>query len=156
MLIHVMSMTQNLSDDMTCEFMDTFKMLDENDYGQISGQQYLQALKVHGIEPDQKMSERAHSQNPINLQEFMNLMIYGTSTESWCRSEMMDVFEVFDKDQIGTINPQQIKRVLHRLGEKLSDVEIDQQFFQFDVNDEMLLEPKGFYKVVLSPEGEQK
>jgi Ca2+-binding EF-hand superfamily protein len=148
-------MANSLSDDMTCEFLDTFKMLDEHEYGQISGQQYLLALKAHGIEPDAKMNERALSQNPINLQEFMNLMMYGASTESWCRAEMIEAFEVFDKDNTGLINQQQTKRVLHRLGEKLSDVEIDQQFFQFDVNDDMLLEHQGFFRVVLSSDQSQ-
>mmetsp|Transcript_5609 Transcript_5609/g.8541 ORF Transcript_5609/g.8541 Transcript_5609/m.8541 type:complete len:150 (+) Transcript_5609:52-501(+) len=146
-----------LSDDLNNEFMDTFKMLDENDEGQISGSQLLLALKAHGIEPDGRLIERGQSSKPVSFQEYMSIIVAMTlSTDSWCRAEMQEAFDVFDKDLVGTINQHQIKRVLLRLGEKLTDSEIDQQYFQFDTNDDLQLEPKGFFKAVISNEDSTK
>ena len=141
-----------ISDDLNSEFVDTFKMLDPQDVGSISGIQLGLALKAHGIEPDQKIHELLQSSKLVTFSEYMAIIVTHLSIDSWCRAEIQEVFEVFDKDGQGTLTPHQVKRVALRLGEKMTDEEIEQQFLQFDANDELKVEIKGFSKLILSNE----
>ena len=143
-----------LSDDLNAEFLDTFKMLDPRDTGSISGTQLGLALKVHGIETtDQKIQELiTQSSKQVSFSEYITLITTNLSLESWCRHEIQEVFDVFDKEGIGNLAPQQMKRVAVRLGEKLNDDEIEQQFLQFETNDELKIELRGFASLILSSE----
>ena len=68
----------------------------------------------------------------------------------WCKLEAQEAFDVFDKEKTTTITIPQIKRVMNRIGEKLTDSEIDQQYFQFDMNNDMALDIAGFTRAVTS------
>jgi Ca2+-binding EF-hand superfamily protein len=141
-----------VSDDLNAEFIDTFKMLDPRDTGSITGTQLGLALKVHGIESaDPKLQEMiSQSSKSISFSEYIAIVLTHLSTDSWCRHEIQEVFDVFDKEGVGNLTPQQMKRVAIRLGEKLNDEEIEQQFLQFDTNDELKVEPRGFASLILS------
>lgn len=141
-----------LSDDLNAEFVDTFKMLDPQDSGAISGIQLGLALKAHGIEPDQKIHELLQSSKLVTFPEYMAIIVTHLTVDSWCRAEIQEVFEVFDKDGHGSITPHQVKRVSLRLGEKMTDEEIEQQFLQFESNEDLKVETKGFSKLILSSE----
>ncbi len=141
-----------LSDDLNSEFVDTFKMLDPQDTGSISGVQLGLALKAHGIEPDQKIHDLLQSSKLVTFPEYMAIIVTHLTVDSWCRAEIQEVFDVFDKDAHGTLTPHQVKRVALRLGEKMTDEEIEQQFLQFEANEELKVEPKGFSKLILSSE----
>lgn len=56
------------------------------------------------------------------------------SKKSECDSETMAMFRMFDKDGNGQISKHELKTVLHNLGEKLSDEEIDGMIKNADVN----------------------
>jgi calmodulin len=141
-----------ISDDLNAEFIDTFKMLDPKDSGSISGTQLGLALKVHGIEPaNTKIQEMiTQSSKSISFSEYIAIVVTHLTGDSWCRNEIQEVFDVFDKEGVGKLAPQQMKRVAVRLGEKLNDEEIEQQFLQFDTNDELKVEPRGFSALILS------
>ncbi len=139
-----------LSDDLNAEFIDTFKLLDPQDTGTITGIQVGLALKAHGIEPDLKIHDLIQSSKPVTFPEYMAIIVTHLSVDSWCHFEIQEVFDVFDKDGIGALTPHQMKRVALRLGEKLNDEEIEQQFLQFETNDETKIEMKGFSKLILS------
>lgn len=142
----------SISDDLNAEFIDTFKMLDPQDRGTITGGQLALAFKVHGLEPDIKVQEVLQSTKSISFSEYITIMISHLSTDSWCRHEIQDVFEVFDKEGVGSLTAAQMKRVTLRLGEKLTDEEIEQQFLQFETNDDLKVEPRGFSALILSNE----
>jgi calmodulin len=140
----------SISDDLNAEFVDTFKMLDPNDTGSITGIQLALALKVHGIEPDIKIHELLQSSKSLTFAEYIAIIVAHLSLDSWCRSEMQEVFEIFDKEGVGSLTYHQMKRVTMRLGEKLTDEEVEQQFGQFDANDDLKVEQRSFAALILS------
>jgi calmodulin len=139
-----------LSDDLNAEFIDTFKMLDPHDSGSITGIQLALALKVHGIEPDIKIHEILQSSKSVTFPEYIAIIVAHLSLDSWCRTEIQEVFDIFDKEGAGSLTHHQMKRVTMRLGEKLTDDEVEQQFLQFEINDEVKVEPRGFASLILS------
>jgi Ca2+-binding EF-hand superfamily protein len=73
-----------------------------------------------------------------------------SESSHWCKLEVQEAFDVFDKEKSGVITIPQFKRVINRIGEKLTDSEIDQQYFQFDMNNDNALDINGFSKAAIS------
>ncbi len=87
----------------------------------------------------------------VDLNEYMSFILtYCTSQNVWCMNEMSEIFSLFDREQCGYITPAQFKRTFMRVGEKLTDAEIETQMDDFDLNDDEYLEAAGFYKMMLS------
>lgn len=57
--------------------------------------------------------------------------------------ELQASFKVFDKDNNGTIDKNELKKVLTSLGEKLKDSEVDEMFKAADVNSDGKIQYKG-------------
>eukprot|EP00603_Paraphysomonas_imperforata_P007786 CAMPEP_0114431814 /NCGR_PEP_ID=MMETSP0103-20121206/10813_1 /TAXON_ID=37642 ORGANISM="Paraphysomonas imperforata, Strain PA2" /NCGR_SAMPLE_ID=MMETSP0103 /ASSEMBLY_ACC=CAM_ASM_000201 /LENGTH=151 /DNA_ID=CAMNT_0001601429 /DNA_START=57 /DNA_END=512 /DNA_ORIENTATION=- len=146
-----MSTKQGLSEDMSQELMATFKMLDQNDEGSIDFNKMTLALKVHGFEPSAETLAQIKKMETIGPPEYMTFMgNFLSESGHWCKNEVQEAFDVFDKERTATITIPQIKRVINRIGEKLTDPEIDQQYFQFDMNNDMALDIGGFTRAVTS------
>ena len=128
-------------------------MLDQNDEGTIDFNKMTLAMKVHGFEPSNETIKHMQKMDTIGLGEYMTFMtsLLGESSH-WCKLELQEAFEVFDKEKTALITIPQIKRVLNRIGEKLTDPEIDQQYFQFDMNNDMVLDINGFSKAAITNE----
>ena len=115
-----------LSEDMSEELMSTFKMLDQNGDGSIDFAKITLAMKVHGFEPSQGMISQMKQMETIGQVEYMGFMTtFLSESRHWCESEIQEAFEVFDKEKTGLITIPQVKRVINRIGEKLTDSEID-------------------------------
>lgn len=140
-----------LSEDMSQELMTTFKMLEQNNEGTIDHSKLALAMKVHGLEASSETISQMKKMETISLPEYLNFM--GTllnESSHWCKLEAQEAFDVFDKEKSGVITIPQVKRVINRIGERLTDTEIDQQYFQFDMNNDMALDISGFSKAVTS------
>lgn len=136
---------------MSQELMATFKMLDQNDEGSIDFAKMSLAIKVHGFEPSNETIDQMKKMEAIRPAEYMTFMGNLLSESGlWCKLEAQEAFDVFDKEKTTTITIPQIKRVMNRIGEKLTDSEIDQQYFQFDMNNDMALDIAGFTRAVTS------
>ena len=136
-----------LSEDMKEELMTTFRMLDEEQEGVLDAQKMALALKVHGLEATGDTMQQIKKMENIGVGEFLTLM-GGLLSESaaWCKLEVQECFEVFDKEKTGVVTIPQVKRVINRIAERLTDAEIEQQYTQFDMNHDMVLDMSGFAK----------
>lgn len=87
------------------------------------------ALKALGMEPPTENTEkRCNEMEPIELKEFLRIL----SDEyldhmGWMQNAMSEAFCVFDKDFNGYIDPPELKRVFTKLGEHITDAEIEDQ-----------------------------
>lgn len=87
------------------------------------------ALKALGIEtPNEDTEKRAAEMEPVELKEFLRILteeyIEGIS---WMQESMIKAFHVFDKDDNGYVDPGELKRVFTKLGEHLTDPELEDQ-----------------------------
>lgn len=131
--------------------MSTFKMLDQNEEGSIDYNKMSLAMTVHGFEPSNETITQMRKMDTIGPAEYMTFMTsLLAESNHWCKLEIQEAFEVFDKEKTGLITIPQVKRVINRIGEKLTDSEIDQQYYQFDMNNDMVLDINGFSKSVIA------
>lgn len=136
-----------LSDDMHNEITETFKMIDENNTGFIEAPKLLLALKVLGLEPSNSAIERSNG-NPIEAQEYLNIIMSHMEKECCNYSESIEVFDTFDKESSGYLTSSQIRRFLQRMGEKMTETEITGQLKEGDVNSDGSLDHTGFLDLV--------
>jgi Ca2+-binding EF-hand superfamily protein len=143
-------MSSNFSDDFNNELIDTFKMLDTEDEGRISGQKLLLGLKAHGFDPDPRVVDRASKPQLVDLKEFMSIVLMCcTSSAVWMNSEVNETHATFDKDGNECFGVAQIKRVLGRIGEKMSDIDIEEQFYNFDsLNENNMMDASALGKLI--------
>jgi Ca2+-binding EF-hand superfamily protein len=143
-------MSANFSDDFNNELHDTFKMLDTDDEGKISGQKLLLGLKAHGFDQDPRIIERASKPQSIDLKEFMSIVLMcSSSTTTWMNTEVNEIHDLFDKDGHKCFGVTQVKRFLGRLGEKISDLDMEDQFQRFDnLNEHNMMDAVALGKIV--------
>ena len=69
----------------------------------------------------------------IDFEEFLTMMarkMKDTDTDE----EMREAFRVFDKDGDGFISPAELRHVMANLGEKLTDLEVDEMIREADLD----------------------
>mgnify|MGYP001626596126 CR=1 FL=1 len=64
---------------------------------------------------------RGKDQAQINFDDFCSIMALYERDPDVEEEELMEMFMVFDPDNVGRIDMEQFKEVMHRLGEELSD-----------------------------------
>ena len=83
----------------------------------------------------QKKIGRACKKNPkdtgtINFDEFLTMM--GRKISANFEEEMKMAFTMFDKDKNGYIERDELKQMMSKLGEKLTDGEVDEMMKEAD------------------------
>lgn len=113
------------------------------------------ALKALGIEPPNDETEkRANEMEPVNLKEFLKILSEEyLDTMTWMQPAMSRAFRVFDKDGNGYIDPPELKRVFTKLGEHLSDAEMDDQLREYDIDGDNQMVLTEWMKMVLMVRG---
>ena len=64
----------------------------------------------------------------VDLKEFLSIISeqYIDHT-TWISEPMIEAFRVFDKSENGFVDPPEVKRVFTKMGEHISDVEVEDQ-----------------------------
>jgi Ca2+-binding EF-hand superfamily protein len=142
----------NMTEEMKKEYTETFNVLDDLHEGSIAAPKLLLAMKILGFAPTAAATERSNG-DQLDLNEYMSFVLSCSSSQTeWCLPEMHETFSLFDRENCGYIAAAQFKRTFGRLGEKLTDIEIEDQMDDFDLNNEFNLELNNYYKMLLSNE----
>ena len=88
----------------------------------------------------------------LNFDEFLNLIAHHTQEEQAINA-IYEAFEAFDEEGLGIIPANELRHVLTNLGEKLTDVEIDELLKQADAKKDGRIRYKDF---VSNMEGKKK
>lgn len=85
----------------------------------------------------------------IKFPDFLNLMVR-KMRETDTEEELIEAFQVFDREGNGLITAQELRHVMTNLGEKLSAEEADEMIREADVDGDGQINYEEFVKMMLS------
>ena len=80
----------------------------------------------------------------IEFDEFLPMMCRKME-EVYLAEVLRETFKIFDKDGSGYINASELKELMEKLGEKLSDEEIEKMIAEADLDEDGKVSYKGMY-----------
>ncbi len=128
-------MNGKISEKQLEEYKLAFNSFDQNGDGCLSSAELELVLKKLGLDPSKEnirdlLNEIDVDQNgTIDFTEFVSLMSKKSSSEE---DELREAFNVFDKDGNGSISAGELKSAMSTLGEKLTDIDIDEMIKHAD------------------------
>eukprot|EP00540_Astrosyne_radiata_P012102 CAMPEP_0116841188 /NCGR_PEP_ID=MMETSP0418-20121206/10785_1 /TAXON_ID=1158023 /ORGANISM="Astrosyne radiata, Strain 13vi08-1A" /LENGTH=221 /DNA_ID=CAMNT_0004471585 /DNA_START=69 /DNA_END=732 /DNA_ORIENTATION=+ len=131
--------SKDLSDEDIADLKEAFSMFDINGDGTIELHELQQVMKKLGQRPSEaELIEMINSvdgngDNEIDFEEFLILM-KSRIGERDPEKELRDAFNVFDSDGSGAIDRKELKRLMKKLGQALSDAELDAMMSEVDTN----------------------
>ncbi|EFO85561.1 hypothetical protein CRE_29149 [Caenorhabditis remanei] len=111
------------------EFQEAFKMIDQNRDGLIDQDDLKNIFPSLGKDVSEEiinsMINEGHNNQPINFTMFLTLFgekMMGTDPED----VILDAFKCFDEHGLGKLDVHQFKEVLMKIGDKLSEEEVEE------------------------------
>lgn len=136
------------------EIKQLFELFDKDKDGLITKDELKMVLRDFG-NIDKKEIQTLYDQmgvkqdGNINFKQFSKCIetyYYKTDKQSE-EEELKNSFKLFDKDKSGTIDVEELKKVLTSIGEKLSDKEVDVLFREADRNKDGHIQYSEFVKL---------
>lgn len=127
---------QMLTKEMTVELEETFNSVADAT-GKLSYQKIPLVLKSLGMTMNESNEAAGFLQDDINLDKFLQIVTDCMKHPNWAANEMNESFALFHKDNKGFIEPPELKRVFAKLGEKLTDAELEDQLREFDLDGDL-------------------
>jgi calmodulin len=147
-------MFDEISSQKKNEYLETFKIFDKNNDGQITQDELKQLLNNIGQKPsDSEIQDMINEididgDGKINFDNFITLMEKKLRDHD-NEEELIETFKVFDKDGIGFITFNNLKDVIKNLGLNYSDDEIMEMIKECDLDKDMMINYDEFTKMVL-------
>ncbi|XP_058285449.1 calmodulin-like protein 3 [Hylobates moloch] len=132
-------MADQLTEEQITEFKEAFSLFDKDGDGCITTRELGTVMRSLGQNPTEAelrdmMSEIDRDGNgTVDFPEFLGMMarkMKDTDNEE----EIREAFRVFDKDGNGFVSAAELRHVMTRLGEKLSDEEVDEMIRAADTD----------------------
>eukprot|EP01038_Epipyxis_sp_PR26KG_P004768 gene4768-6689_t len=145
----------NLTKEMLADCDETFKMVCDMN-GLIPSVPKLNlALKSLGMSIEEVSRDEVNYQDdPIDFEKF--ILCVGQCVKKnhrWATQEMQEVYHLFDKDGNGYVDPMEVRRVFYRLGEQITESEIEDQLREIDIDGDTQMAVVEFYKMVCNTKG---
>lgn len=137
------------------EFKEAFDIFDVDGGGTITAEELSEVMRSLGQKPTKEQlyamvaEMDADGDGAIDFAEFLTMMLRRMN-EGDPEQELRDVFAVFDKDQSGTINAEELRSVMRVVGEKLTDQEIDDAIRLADTTGDGEVDYEEFVAFVMS------
>eukprot|EP01088_Endostelium_zonatum_P020516 TRINITY_DN7608_c0_g1_i1.p1 TRINITY_DN7608_c0_g1~~TRINITY_DN7608_c0_g1_i1.p1 ORF type:complete len:153 (-),score=58.12 TRINITY_DN7608_c0_g1_i1:81-539(-) len=148
-------MAENLTQEQIADLREAFAMFDKDGDETITVDELGLVLKSLGQAPtDQELRDMIHEvdedgDGKIDFKEFTKMMsgkMTGSAEDQ--EEEMRVVFETFDKDKNGFISAQELKSMMFKLGEKLSDSELADMMREADSNGDGQVDYNEFVQIM--------
>lgn len=127
---------QTLTKEMTIELEETFAMLADST-GKMPFSKVPLALKALGMTLNESNEGTNPQQDDLNIDRFLQIVTDCMRHPNWAANEMNESFALFDKDNNGLIEPSELRRVFTKLGEKLTETELEDQLREFDIDGDL-------------------
>merc|ERR1711971_720628 len=146
---------QQLTEEQVADFKEVFSLIDKNADGAITIKELGSAMRSMGQSPTeeelQEMIEEVDSNGngTIEFSEFLSKMA-GKMAYSPSEKEIYDAFRVFDKDGNGFISPAELRYVMTKMGQVITDEEVDQMIQEADLDGDGQVNYREFVKMMTS------
>ncbi|KAF9158717.1 hypothetical protein DFQ26_007300 [Actinomortierella ambigua] len=148
-------MADQLTQEQLAEFKEAFALFDRDGDGTITTRELGTVMRSLGQNPsesdlqDMVNDVDADGNGKIDFPEFLTMMarkMKDTDSEE----EIREAFKVFDKDNNGYISAAELRHVLTNLGERLSEVEVDEMITEADTDGDGQINYEEFVRMMLS------
>ncbi|CAM8905487.1 unnamed protein product [Rhodiola kirilowii] len=137
------------------EFMQAFCLFDKNGDGCITIEELAVVIRSLDQNPTEEELQDmiteidSDGNGTIEFSELLTLMARKIQ-ETDAEEELKEAFKVFDKDQNGYISATELRHVMINLGEKLSDVEVEQMIREADLDGDGQVNYEEFVKMMMA------
>merc|ERR1712113_575969 len=148
-------MAEQLTEEQIAEFKEAFSLFDKDGDGTITTKELGTVMRSLGQNPteaelqDMINEVDADGNGTIDFPEFLSLMarkMKDTDTEE----EPIEAFKVFDRDGDGFISAGELRYSMTNLGEKLSDLEVDEMIREADLDNDGQINYDEFVKMMMA------
>ena len=146
-------MVESLNDQMVAEYKAAFDIVDKDSDGLINASELDDIFKrleqkYNQIEIEEMINEiDIDSNKAIDFKEFLALMTKKIKDYE-IEDELLETFKVFDKDGNGYISLDELKDIITRLDENISDLEVQEMLKEADDDNDGKLSFEEFVKVM--------
>lgn len=142
-----------LTDEEILEIKDAFDLFDTEKSGKIDTHDLKQAMQRQGFEEKSPVIYKmvceidVEGKGKVDFEEFLDLMTEQDVQES-TKDEIRKVFNLFDVDQTGYIELNNLKRIVKELGESLKEEEIVDLITKSDADGDGKVSFQEFYDIM--------
>ena len=137
-----MSDKKRIPEEVLSEYQDLFDSYDLNKTGEIERKEMKTILKKLGkestneeIEQIWKSMNKIESDYTISFDDFIEFIKrYNLSKNSMSTDDIINAFEIFDRNHDGTISINEFKHILMDLGQKFSEDEVNEIITEIDLD----------------------
>ncbi|GAU11626.1 hypothetical protein TSUD_346180 [Trifolium subterraneum] len=143
-----------LSEEQISEFLEDFSLLDKDGDGCITIEELGTAMRSLDENPTLEELQimvnevDTNGNGTIEFGEFLNFMARKMK-ETEAEEELKEAFWVFDKDKNGYISSNELRSVLRTIGEKVTEVELEQMIKLADLDGNGLIDYQEFVRIML-------
>ena len=143
----------SLTDEQIADFKEAFQVFDKNSDGVITATELGTVLKQLGQEPtDEEIQDMVHEMDTngngtIEFSEFLIIMARKMKQND-LEEEIREAFRVFDQDGNGFISASELRHVMVSLGEKLTDIEVNEMIREADTDGDGQINYEEFVKII--------
>ncbi len=122
---HDLATTYGFNEDEVGLFEETFQLFDKDRDGAITINEIRTVMNAMGFFPCDEMIQKGISDvdsdgdGSVDFEEFICMM---SKSRNEIDQELKEIFQIFDRNKDGFIDSAELKDVLVRLGENISDV----------------------------------
>ena len=133
---------KRIPEEVFAEYQDLFDSYDLNKNGKIERKEMKTILKKLGkegteeeIEQIWKSMNKIESDSTISFNDFIEFIKrFNLSKNTMSTDDIINAFEIFDKNHDGTISINEFKHILMDLGQKFSEDEVNEIITEIDLD----------------------
>ncbi|KAL3874529.1 hypothetical protein ACJMK2_037534 [Sinanodonta woodiana] len=137
------------------KYYEAFKLLDTEENGTITTKELGTAMRTLGQNPteaelrDMIRDLNKDGDGTIDFPAFLSMMDILRNTTTFMEEGIKEAFKVLDKDGDGFLNTTELRSVMIDIGEKLTDVEVDQMIQEADADKDGQINYEEFVAVLM-------
>ena len=143
----------SLSEETKADYMDAFNMFDTNHDGTINSQKIGELMRKLGKNPTESQLNQIigniakNNSKQIVFDDFVELMEQ-KNKENDPEIEIINMFQIFNKDNNGLISNEELFHIIRTFGETLTDEEIREIITEADVDGDGYINYEEFVRMM--------